>query len=59
MKVPFITLVKALSSGKEQIIKELNGAQGHEVDLGGYYHPGPEKVARATRPSHTLNASSP
>ncbi len=56
MKVPFITLAKALSSGEEQITKELNDAQGHEVDLGGYYHPEPEKVIRATCPSLTLNA---
>jgi isocitrate dehydrogenase len=52
----FIPLAKALASGEEQIIKELNDAQGKEVDLGGYYHPDPEKVARATRPSPTLNA---
>ncbi len=53
----FIPLAKALTSGEEQIIKELNDAQGHEVDLGGYYHSNPEKVARATRPSSTLNAA--
>ncbi len=57
MKVPIITLAKARSSGEEQIMKELNDAQGHEVDLGGYYHPDPEKVIRATRPSLTLNAA--
>ncbi len=53
----FSPLAKALASGEEQIIKELNDAQGHEVDLGGYYHPNPEKVAMATRPSPTLNAA--
>jgi len=52
----FIPLAKALASGEEQIIKELNDAQGQEVDLGGYYHPDPEKVKRAMRPSSTLNA---
>jgi isocitrate dehydrogenase len=53
----FIPLAKALASGKEQIVKELNDAQGHEVDLGGYYHTDPDKVARAMRPSSTLNAA--
>ena len=53
----FTPLAEALSSGEEQIIKELNDAQGQEVDLGGYYHPDPEKVTRATRPSSTLNAA--
>lgn len=53
----FILLANALASGEEQIIKELNAAQGHEVDLGGYYHPDPEKLQRATRPSPTLNAA--
>jgi isocitrate dehydrogenase len=53
----FTPLAKALASGEEQIIKELNDAQGQKVDLGGYYHPDPEKVARATRPSPTLNAA--
>ncbi len=57
MKVPFITLAKAMASGEEQIAKELNDAQGQEVDLGGYYRPDPEKVIRATRPSHTLYAA--
>ena len=55
----FIPLAEALSSGEEQIIKELNDAQGHEVDLGGYYHPNPVKVASSTRPSSTLNAAFP
>jgi len=53
----FTPLAEALTSGEEQIIKELNDAQGQKVDLGGYYHPNPEKVTNATRPSSTLNAA--
>ncbi|MDP6923915.1 MAG: NADP-dependent isocitrate dehydrogenase [Candidatus Scalindua sp.] len=53
----FTPLAESLAAGEEQIIKELNDAQGNEVDLGGYYHPDPEKVAKATRPSPTLNAA--
>ncbi len=53
----FIPLAKALTSEKEQIIKELNDTQGQKVDLGGYYYPDPEKVKRAMRPSPTFNAA--
>ncbi|MBC8554693.1 MAG: NADP-dependent isocitrate dehydrogenase [Candidatus Brocadiales bacterium] len=53
----FIPLAESLASGEEQIIKELNDAQGQKVDLGGYYHPNPGKVAKAMRPSSTLNAA--
>ncbi len=53
----FIPLAKALASGEKQIIKELSDAQGQKVDLGGYYHLKPEKVASSTRPSPTLNAA--
>jgi len=53
----FTPLAKVLASGEEQIVKELNDAQGQAVDLGGYYHPDPDKVAKAMRPSPTLNAA--
>ena len=35
---------------------ELMAAQGHPVDIGGYYRPDPSKVAAAMRPSPALNA---
>ena len=38
-----------------KIIDELNAAQGAPVDIGGYYHPEPEMIAAAMRPSATLN----
>ena len=31
-------------------------AQGKPVDMGGYYHPNKQLVAKAMRPSATLNA---
>ena len=41
---------------KEEIIhQELIDAQGEPQDIGGYYHPDPEKTDRAMRPSRTLN----
>ena len=47
---------KALADSEAAIIAELDAAQGEPVDIGGYYHPDDELVARAMRPSPTLNA---
>ena len=44
-----------LAANEETIVTELNDAQGSTVDIGGYYHPDPQKVAAAMRPSGTLN----
>ncbi len=52
----FAKLAKALAENEEKIVAELNAAQGHSVDLGGYYHPGPGKLTQAMRPSATFNA---
>jgi isocitrate dehydrogenase len=46
----------ALAANEQKIVTELNGVQGKPVDIGGYYHPAPELVAQAMRPSATLNA---
>lgn len=51
----FRSLAKQLKEGEEQILAELNKAQGKPVDLGGYYLPDDEKANRAMRPSETLN----
>jgi len=40
---------------EEQILKELQDAQGRPMDLGGYYHPNPDLVSAVMRPSKTLN----
>ena len=52
----FAPVAKALGENEAQINSELLAAQGRPVDLGGYYHPDPVKVAAAMRPSATLNA---
>src|SRR5206468_732788 len=44
------------NNAKAKILAELNAAQGKPVDLGGYYRPDPGVVAKAMRPSPTLNA---
>ncbi len=51
----FAPLAQELAAGEETIVEELDGAQGSPVDIGGYYHPEPEQVAAAMRPSATLN----
>ena len=48
--------VEQLADAEATIVAELNGVQGHPVDIGGYYHPDEELVAEAMRPSTTLNA---
>jgi isocitrate dehydrogenase len=45
-----------LAANRTAIIEQLNAAQGHPVDLGGYYHPDPVKVEREMRPSPIFNA---
>ena len=56
LKARFTGLAQALSENEEKIVAELNGVQGQAVDMGGYYHPDPEKMNQAMRPSSTLNA---
>ncbi|MCP5161056.1 MAG: NADP-dependent isocitrate dehydrogenase [Hahellaceae bacterium] len=56
LQAEFKPLAEALSANEAKIIEELNSQQGHQMDLGGYYHPDLEKVTRAMRPSATFNA---
>ncbi len=51
----FAALAEALAANETTIVEELNAAQGAPVEMGGYYHPDPEKRDRAMRPSATLN----
>ncbi|MHB1015271.1 MAG: NADP-dependent isocitrate dehydrogenase [Desulfurivibrionaceae bacterium] len=52
----FAKVAQALAGNEEKIVAELNGAQGHPVDIGGYYRPDRVKVVQAMRPSATFNA---
>lgn len=56
LQARFAPLAQQLAEGEAKINAELIAAQGQPVDLGGYYHPSPEKTAKAMRPSPTLNA---
>jgi isocitrate dehydrogenase len=53
----FAPLAKALAEHEDDIVAELNEAQGNPVDIGGYYYPDGEKVAAVMRPSKTFNAA--
>ncbi|MGX9418326.1 NADP-dependent isocitrate dehydrogenase [Vibrio sp. WJH972] len=51
----FAPKAKALASSEDAIVGELNGAQGVETNLGGYYLVEEEVVSKIMRPSQTLN----
>ena len=57
LKAKFAPLAQALADNEAKIVAELNGVQGKQVDIGGYYHPDADKAGRAMRPSATLNAT--
>jgi isocitrate dehydrogenase len=50
----FRSLADRLQADEEAIVGELAAVQGSAVDIGGYYHPDPAKVAAAMRPSATF-----
>ncbi|MDQ6836269.1 MAG: NADP-dependent isocitrate dehydrogenase [Actinomycetota bacterium] len=53
----FGPLAQRLAEDEDEIVSELAAVQGSEVDIGGYYRPDPDGVARAMRPSATFNAA--
>jgi isocitrate dehydrogenase len=55
LKAKFTPIAEALTSNEAKINSELIGAQGSKVNIGGYYKPTKELVAKAMRPSETLN----
>ncbi len=56
LKQRFQALAQELGAAEQQILKELEDAQGAPVDLGGYYRPDHKKAEAAMRPSAKLNA---
>jgi isocitrate dehydrogenase len=51
----FQSVAAELAANRTTIIAQLDAAQGQPVELGGYYHPDPEKTNRAMRPSPLFN----
>jgi isocitrate dehydrogenase len=56
LQAHFAPMAKKLADNEEQIIGELNAAQGKPVDIGGYFKPDMKKLEAVMRPSATLNA---
>jgi len=56
LKDHFTPVAKDLESKFDTIFEEMKAVKGKSVDLGGYYHPDPKKVAAGMRPSATLNS---
>jgi isocitrate dehydrogenase len=55
LQARFAKVARQLADNEAKIIEELNAAQGHPVDIGGYYHPDEALCTKAMRPSATLN----
>ena len=55
LKAQFTQIASDLESNKEQIVSELNDAQGPAVDLGAYFQPNDDAAFKAMRPSTTFN----
>jgi isocitrate dehydrogenase len=53
----FEPLAQRLAENEETILGELNGAQGHRVELGGYYCLDRAKCDQVMRPSRTFNTA--
>jgi isocitrate dehydrogenase len=56
LAVEFVPIAQALAEKEEQIITELNSAQGAKGELGGYYALDDALTTALMRPSATLNA---
>jgi isocitrate dehydrogenase len=57
LQAKFSPLAQYLLENEQQIIAELNAAQGNPVDIGGYYHPDPAKMSDVMQPSASFNAA--
>lgn len=55
LKKQFTEIAEKLSSNEKAILQDLIDAQGHSVDIEGYYYPNEELTSQVMRPSKTLN----
>ena len=55
LKTKFAPIAKELENNIDKILEEMKAIKGKPVDIGGYYHPCPDKVKAGMRPSATLN----
>ena len=57
LQTRFSKLAQELADNENKILGELLAAQGHPVDMAGYYFPDPDKTGKAMRPSAIFNAA--
>ena len=55
MAATFAAMATEIESHERQILEELASTQGQPCELGGYYKPNPNLVAKIMRPSATFN----
>jgi len=55
LQAHFAPLAQQLKDNEASIVAELNNAQGQAIEIGGYYQPKVELIAKAMRPSASLN----
>ena len=55
LKGAFEKVAEQLSGNEQEIINQLNNAQGSPVEIGGYYHPDDQLASKAMRPSILFN----
>ena len=55
LQTKFIPVAQMLTENETKIIAELNTVQGKVIDIGGYYYPNQELVAKIMRPSVSFN----
>ncbi len=56
LQAKFKGIAKQLKDNEAKILAEIAAAEGKPTEMGGYYKPNKELVAKAMRPSATLNA---
>ncbi len=52
----FSPIAKQLQENEQKIVAELNGVQGQQAEIGGYFQPDDAVAAQIMRPSSTLNS---
>jgi len=57
LKAEFGPVAKSLRENETKINQDLIDCQGKLVDIGGYYHPDPQKLSTAMRPSALFNST--
>ncbi len=55
LQTKFIPVAQTLTENETKIIAELNTVQGKAINIGGYYYPDQELVAKIMRPSDSFN----